>query len=215
MYAGPSSATTVSARAVETPLPAEALSPVKSQTISELLREQDSILQSRRSINAAKAQDTNYTETPVVAKKKVREIKKEKPVESVPKPEPEPELIPEPEKLETVIPETMDSTIVKDKDLARYQLRNQLSVHANNYDKGVFGGVNDIQLTVTNRSSHFVNDVTIQLDYLLAGKKVHRSIVLHATDIPASSSKVIAVPRSSRGISIQYWITACSSRELD
>jgi hypothetical protein len=186
---------------------------VKSKVLNDLLREQDSIIQSRRFENAAPIEPaivSTTVATPTKPRKKIRQPIRET------VPEPEMQQVTEPEKpikAESITP--VDSPVVKDKGLAKYQVRNQLSVAANDYGKGIFGGVHDIELTVTNRSTHFIDNVTIQLEYLLAGKKVHRTTLLHVSDIPPSSSKMISAPKNSRGIAIQYWITDWSSKELE
>lgn len=220
MYAGPfpdssspksqSKDTVVVLQAVE-PVPAS-----EQQTINDLLREQDSIIQSRRSINIPKqslapsvASGDDALNKPARPKRVVRETPEPLASES------EAVVAAEPEKPAPVVNKPVDSPVVKDKGLALYQLRNQLSVVANEYGKGVFGGVYDIQLTVTNRSSYHVDDVTVQLEYLLGGKKVHRTTLLHVKDLGPASSKVISAPKNSRGVSIQYWITSCTSKEIE
>jgi DNA-binding NarL/FixJ family response regulator len=208
MYAGGSPGSPVT-QAVEPIGETHLQETVKSKVLNDLLREQDSIIQSRRFENAAPIEPAVPATTPAKPRKKARQ-----PIKEMVR-EPEILQVTQPEKPEAEPVTPADSPVVKDKGLAKYQVRNQLSVAANDYGKGIFGGVHDIELTVTNKSTHFIDDVTIQLEYLLAGKKVHRATLLHVNDIPASSSKVITAPRNSRGISIQYWITDWSSKELE
>lgn len=105
--------------------------------------------------------------------------------------------------------------IVKDKALARYNLRNLLTVSSNDYSKGVLGGVSDIELSVTNNSTQLVDDVTIQLEYLLPGRKVFKTEILHTRAIGPQSTKIIKAPKSSRGVSIQFWITNFSAADVN
>ncbi|HSB94689.1 MAG TPA: hypothetical protein VLC28_16310, partial [Flavitalea sp.] len=211
MYAGSSADSTGAKNTMTVPSSAPSQETVKSKVLNDLLREQDSIIQNRRFPDVDAVLTPAAVHYPTAAKPAKKMRPAAKPVN--PEPEPVENIEPAKPEAETII--TVDTPVVKDKGLDKYRVRNQLSVSANDYGKGIFGGVHDIELTVTNRSIHFIDDVTIQLEYLLAGKKVHRTTLLHVTDIPASSAKVITAPKNSRGVSIQYWITDWTSKELE
>ncbi len=100
------------------------------------------------------------------------------------------------------------------KEIARSSIRNLVTVSLNDYHKGLFGGLSDIQLTVNNRSAYTIDDVAIEVQYLLAGSKLYKTETLHFQNISASSSLVLEAPKSSRGVKIDYHISSVRSKEI-
>jgi len=100
-----------------------------------------------------------------------------------------------------------------DKGAARPSISNQVSVGANGYTVGTFGGINDLQLTVTNRSVYPLDLVVVEVQFIQANKKVYKTENLYFRNIGAGSALMQEAPRSSRGIKVQYKIITVSSRE--
>jgi hypothetical protein len=101
-----------------------------------------------------------------------------------------------------------------DKEAVRTSISSQVSVGANGYTVGTFGGVNDLQLTVTNRSVYPLDLVVVEVQYIQANKKVYKTENLYFRNIGAGSALMQEAPKSSRGIKVQYKITTISSRDL-
>ena len=79
---------------------------------------------------------------------------------------------------------------------------------------GTFGGINDLQLTVTNRSIYPLDVVVVEVQYIQANKKVYRTENLYFRNIGAGSALMQEAPKSSRGIKVQYKIITISSKDL-
>jgi hypothetical protein len=101
-----------------------------------------------------------------------------------------------------------------DKDAARIAIANQVSVGANHYNVGTFGGINNLQLTVTNRSDYPLDLVVVEVQYIQANKKVYKTENLYFRNIAAGSALMQEAPKSTRGIKVQYKITGIDSKRL-
>ncbi|HEY4110154.1 hypothetical protein [Puia sp.] len=97
---------------------------------------------------------------------------------------------------------------------ARTPIASQVSVGANGYAVGTFGGINDLQLTVTNRSVYPLDLVVVEVQYIQANKKVYKTENLYFRNIGAGSALMQEAPKSTRGIKVQYKITTISSKDL-
>jgi hypothetical protein len=101
-----------------------------------------------------------------------------------------------------------------DKDAARIAIANQVSVGANHYNVGTFGGINNLQLTVTNRSDYPLDLVVVEVQYIQANKKVYKTENLYFRNMAAGSALMQEAPKSTRGIKVQYKITGIDSKRL-
>jgi len=100
------------------------------------------------------------------------------------------------------------------KALAKENIRNMVTASVNDYHKGLFGGLSDIQVTVNNRSTYTMDEVTVDVQYLVAGAKLYKTETLHFQNIAPSSNLVIEAPKSSRGVKIEYKITSIKSKDI-
>jgi hypothetical protein len=101
-----------------------------------------------------------------------------------------------------------------DKEIIKAGLANQVSVGTNKYDVGTFGGINHLQVTVTNRSAYSLDLVVVEVQYIQANKKTYKTENLYFHGISPGSALMLEAPKSSRGIQIQYKITSINSKEL-
>jgi hypothetical protein len=81
-----------------------------------------------------------------------------------------------------------------------------LKVSANDYSVGLFGGISNLELTVSNPSSVNVDKALVEVDYLKPNGKVANSQTIEVTDLTAGATKKISVPNSSRGVRIRYHV---------
>jgi len=107
-----------------------------------------------------------------------------------------------------------DNTELADKEAVKTALASQVSVGANGYSVGTFGGITDLQLTVTNRSVYPLDMVIVEVQYIQANKKVFKTENLYFRGIGAGAALMQEAPKSPRGVRVQYKITAITSKEL-
>lgn len=86
-----------------------------------------------------------------------------------------------------------------------------VSVAPNKYKTGVLGGISNLQLHLTNNSRRELQKVAVQINYLGPEKKVVNSQTVYFENVPAGTESTIDVPRSKRGVSINYTITDIKS----
>lgn len=101
-----------------------------------------------------------------------------------------------------------------DKDVIRNNLSNLVSLGASGYTVGTFGGISDLQLTVSNHSVYSLDLVVVEVQYIQANKKVFKTENLYFRGIAPGSALMQEAPKSSRGIKVQYKITFVNSKEL-
>jgi len=99
-----------------------------------------------------------------------------------------------------------------DKLTASTNLANQVSVDANGYTVGTFGGISGLQLTVNNHSIYPLDLVVVEVQYIQANKKIYKTEHLDFHDIGAGAVQMLEAPKTSRGIKVLYRITLISSK---
>jgi hypothetical protein len=93
------------------------------------------------------------------------------------------------------------------------ELKKYLQVESNDYKVGVFGGINDLRLTVVNNSSYELDKVVLQVDYLKPkGEPVETEKYTYFS-IPAHGKKTLDIPPSKRGVKVKYRILDAKSKE--
>jgi hypothetical protein len=101
----------------------------------------------------------------------------------------------------------------KEEILSLAELKNLLQIKSNKYHVIASGGIDDLQITLYNKSPYFVDAVTIQIDYLRTRRKLVQTESFTTTYIKPNSSKTIYIPTNNKGKKIKYRITNVQSSE--
>lgn len=83
-----------------------------------------------------------------------------------------------------------------------------LRLSANDYKKGLFGGISDLQITVANPSDESVAKAVVEVEFLKPNGEVVRTQTVTAENIAAGGSKTIPVPSSGRGVKVRYRVVS-------
>jgi Ca2+/Na+ antiporter len=84
------------------------------------------------------------------------------------------------------------------------------------YDfNSTFGGIDNVQITVSNNSDFKINEVTISLMYIKKNGDLYDTKSVTLSNIPAHQQKTVQGPDSKRGMSMSTKITAFQSDELE
>jgi len=86
-----------------------------------------------------------------------------------------------------------------------------VSVKPNNYKTGVLGGISNLQFELTNNSKRELHKVAIEIKYLGPEKKVVNRQTVYIENVSPGEHTTIDVPKSKRGVSIDYTITDIKS----
>ncbi len=108
-----------------------------------------------------------------------------------------------------------DAPVSTESFRAGSQLLKQVSVFMNDYKRGTFGGIHDLQISVANNSNYLLDRVVVQLDYLKPSEEPLKSDFIPFTSIPPHTILSIAVPPSNRGIKVACRITHIDSKQMN
>jgi hypothetical protein len=86
-----------------------------------------------------------------------------------------------------------------------------VTVKPNSYKTGVLGGISNLQFELTNNSKRELYKVAIEIKYLGPEKKVVNKQTVYFENVSPGEHTTIDVPRSKRGVSIDYTITDIKS----
>lgn len=86
-----------------------------------------------------------------------------------------------------------------------------VNVKPNEYKTGLLGGISNLKLEITNNSLQELQRVAIEIKYLGPEKKVVKTQTVYFENVAPGSQSTIDVPRSNRGVTIQYAITDIKS----
>ena len=87
----------------------------------------------------------------------------------------------------------------------------QITVKPNAYKTGVLGGISNLQFELTNNSKRELYKVAIEIKYLGPEKKVVNRQTVYFENVSPGQHSTIDVPKSKRGVSIDYTITDIKS----
>jgi hypothetical protein len=102
----------------------------------------------------------------------------------------------------------------KTKELTLKEMRAFVSVSSNDYVVGSFGGIKNLELTVTNTSKFILDHVVVELKYLKPRDELLKSEHISFYSIGANDSKTIAIPKSTRGVKVSYKIIRVESKDI-
>ena len=99
--------------------------------------------------------------------------------------------------------------------VAPQELYGLVSVKSNEYKKVAFGGIRDLQLTVTNDSKYILENVTVELQYIKPNELPLKTENIQFTSIGPNSTSTIRVPDTNRGIKVVFRIVNIRKRPGD
>jgi hypothetical protein len=85
-------------------------------------------------------------------------------------------------------------------------LENQVSVTSNDYKRVAFGGIRNLELTVTNDSRHLLDKVTVELQYLKPSEEPLKTELIQFRSISPNGSLTMRIRDTNRGIKVLYKI---------
>lgn len=78
-----------------------------------------------------------------------------------------------------------------------------------------FGGIDNVQVTVSNSSDFKMDEVTVQLSYIKKNGELYDTKYITISNVPAHGQKTVSGPESKRGTSVGSRITKVYSDELE
>jgi hypothetical protein len=91
--------------------------------------------------------------------------------------------------------------------LKNNSLAKQVTVSSNDYQKVAFGGIRNLQLTVSNDSKYVLDNVVVELQYLKPSEQPLKTESIQFRSVAPGGTQTIRVPDTNRGIKVTYKIT--------
>jgi len=107
-----------------------------------------------------------------------------------------------------------NDVVNEEKESAKSNIKSLLSVSNNKFKIGAFGGINELQISVTNNSHYPVDLIVVDVQYLLANKKIFKTETLHFRDLRPGVTLMQEAPKSPRGVKVEYSINSVNSKAL-
>jgi hypothetical protein len=85
-------------------------------------------------------------------------------------------------------------------------LESQVSVTSNDYKRVAFGGIRNLELTVTNDSKFTLDKVTVELQYLKPSEEPLRTELIQFHSVSPNGAMTMKVRDTNRGIKVSYKI---------
>ena len=88
----------------------------------------------------------------------------------------------------------------------------QVSVKSNEYKRGTFGGIHDLQVTVTNNSNFLLDNVVVELQYLKPSDQPLKTDNIRFSPVPPNGSLTLAIAPTNRGVKVSCKIIHVESK---
>jgi hypothetical protein len=85
-------------------------------------------------------------------------------------------------------------------------LESMVSVTSNDYKRVAFGGIRNLELTVTNDSRFILDKVVVQLQYLKPSEEPLKTELVQFHTISPNGSMTMRIKDTNRGIKVSYKI---------
>ena len=102
--------------------------------------------------------------------------------------------------------------IPAEKDNIKNNIEDYVSASASKYNVGTFGGISDLQVTVSNSSPYALDVVVVEVQYIQSNKKTFKTENIYFHNINAGSALMQEAPKSPRGVKVKYRITMINSK---
>ena len=90
-------------------------------------------------------------------------------------------------------------------------IKSLVSITANDYKRGAFGGIKNLELKVKNSSGFLLDNVEVELIYLKPNEQPLKTEKIHFSSVAPNGSLTIQIPDNPRGVKVQYKIKSINS----
>lgn len=117
------------------------------------------------------------------------------------------------EKVEKENQEIKEATMTK--PVSAESISSRLSLKANDYVVGSFGGIRNLEITLQNDSKYLLDKVAAELQYLNPEGMILKTENIYFQSVSPGQKETVAVKKSKRGVKINYKITSVESKVLN
>lgn len=102
----------------------------------------------------------------------------------------------------------------KPQTIDKPNLAKELNITASNYKRATFGGISNLEFTVSNNTNYIIDMVAAEVEYYTASKKLYKKETIYFSNIAPNGTQVQKAPDSNRGYEVKYRISLISSKQL-
>lgn len=96
----------------------------------------------------------------------------------------------------------------------RNNINDYVTSSTNQYTSDLFGGITNLDITVTNNTEYTLDNVTVAVDYIKDNGDIFKTEYVTFYNIPANQDKSISAPDSERGTSVNTKIESVYSKKM-
>ena len=100
------------------------------------------------------------------------------------------------------------------KSVTTENISSKISLKANDYNVGAFGGIRNLVMTLQNDSKYLLDKVTVEIKYLNPEGIILKTDNIYFQFIQPGDAATIPVNKTKRGVKVDYKITKIESKEL-
>jgi hypothetical protein len=94
-------------------------------------------------------------------------------------------------------------------------LASLVSVTSNEYKRVAFGGIRNLELTITNDSKYVLDKVTVELNYLKPSEEPLKTELIQFHSVSPNGSMTMKIKDTNRGIKVSYKIVDIQSQQTE
>jgi hypothetical protein len=123
-------------------------------------------------------------------------------------------ILPDPAPVETVAEPVKVEEVKEIKKPSIKEIYSQVAVKNNDYTVGSFGGIKNLELTVSNHSRYSLDEVEVTVQYLKPGDELIKSETISVKGIGPGASKTIPVKKTNRGVKVVTKVSSIESKDF-
>jgi hypothetical protein len=93
-------------------------------------------------------------------------------------------------------------------------LSSLVTVKANGYTVGSFGGINNLKITLKNNSKYSLDLVTVAIQYLKPRDEILKTDLIQFQSVAPGGTQTLPVRKSNRGVKVSYRIIKIESKQF-
>jgi hypothetical protein len=96
----------------------------------------------------------------------------------------------------------------------RKSILDYLPIEASDYSVGVFGGINDLSISITNNTNYTIDQVLVKISYIKPDGATWQSVTEEFSLLSPNTIKTKRIADSERGTRVEYEIISVKSSDL-
>ena len=110
-----------------------------------------------------------------------------------------------------VIEQTGDKRVSVKRDETDKNLMQLVQVKPNDYKTGLLGGINNLKVTLYNKSLIALKKVEVQIDYLGPESRIVKTQTVFFENVGPGADLLLDVPKSNRGVKVNCTVKKIST----